>query len=74
MRRGDLVEVLAHAVFQDRVVDHLVGLGDADALGEAAEALGGVAAAAGAGEGGHAGVVPAVDVLAFDELDQQALR
>jgi len=48
---GDFVEVLAHAVFQDREVDHLVGLGDADALGEAAEALGGVAAAARAGEG-----------------------
>ena len=71
--RRDLVQVLAHAVFEDREVDDLVRLGHADALGEDAEALGRVAAAARAGERGHARVVPAVDGLLIDELDQPPL-
>ena len=50
-----------------------MGLGDADAFGESTKTLGCVAAAASAGKGGHARIVPAVDVAVFDQLDQQAL-
>ena len=42
-------------------------------LGEAAEAFGGVAAPARAGERRHARIVPALDVAFLDELDQLAL-
>jgi len=38
--RGDVVQVLAHAFLEHRVLDPGVGLGDADALGEQAEASG----------------------------------
>ena len=74
MRRRHLVQVLAHAVFEDGEIDHLVRLGDAYALGKDAEALGRIAAAARAGERGHARVVPAVDDLLLHELDQAPLR
>src|SRR6185436_4490902 len=68
--RSDLVQMLAHAVLEGAEVDSLVRLGYADALGEQAKALGGVAAPAAARERGHARVVPAFDVLFLDELDQ----
>ena len=70
--RCDLVEVLAHAVFEHRDVDPRIGLGHADALGEGAEALGRVAAPACAHQRGEARVVPAVDALFLDELDELA--
>ena len=56
-----------------RVVDPRVGLGDADALGEQAEAFRRVAAPARADQRRHARIVPAVDVLFLDQLDQLAL-
>ena len=70
---GGLVEVVAHALFEHAHVDPRVGLRHADALGEAAEARGGEAAAAGADERGQARVVPAVDMAFVHELDQLAL-
>ena len=74
MRRGAVsLRCVALAVFEHAVVDPAVGLGHADPLGEAAEAFGRVAAAARADEGGQARIVPAVDVLFFDQLDQLAL-
>ena len=56
-----------------RRVDHAVGLGDADDVAEGADRPRRVAAPAQAGEGGHARVVPAVDVALLDELQQPAL-
>ena len=47
--------------------------GDAGALAEVADGGGGVTAAAHPGDGGHARVVPAVDVALLDELAQEAL-
>ena len=68
------VQVLAHAVFQHAHVDPRIGLRHADALGEEAEAFGREAAAARADERRHPRIVPAVDVVLLDELDQLALR
>ena len=71
---GDLVQVLAHAVLENREVDPRIGLRHADALREEAKALRGEASPARADEGGHARVVPALDVLSLDKLDQLSLR
>jgi len=60
--------VLAHAVLEHGIVDPRVGFRDADALGEAAEALGRVAAPPRAGESRQARIVPARDVPALDDL------
>ena len=46
-------------------VHQVVGLGDTGLLNKGEDAGGGVAAAAQAGQGGHAGVVPAVDDSRF---------
>ena len=54
------------------VVDEGIGLGDADALGEEPEALSGVARRR-APTRVACGVVPTVDVLFLDQLDQLAL-
>ena len=54
-------------------VGQRVVLGDADGLAEAADGGRGVAAATHAGDGGHAGVVPAGHALLLDELEQAAL-
>src|SRR5258706_9547242 len=64
---------LFRAVLESREFDPGVGLGDADALGEEAKALGGEAAPARADERGHARVVPARDVFFLDELDELSL-
>ncbi len=66
----DFVQVLAHAVLENREVDPGIRLRHADALREEAKALGGEAAPARPDEGGHARVVPALDVFFLDELDQ----
>src|SRR6202041_3124487 len=50
-----------------------VGARGADGGAEGAQAFGGKAAAADAGEGGYAGIVPAADTLLLDELEQLAL-
>ena len=68
-----LVQILAHAVLEDRVVDPGVGFGHADAIREQAEALRRVAAPARAHQRGHARIVPAVDVLFLHQLNQLAL-
>ena len=54
------------------VVD-AVGLGDADVVDELADGLGGIAAGAHAPEGGHAGVVPAVDGALLDQPTEDPL-
>ncbi len=54
-------------------LDAAVGLVDADAGGEEADAFGRVAAAAQAGDGGHARVIPARHVFLLDQLEQLAL-
>src|SRR5437867_5505728 len=71
---GACVEVLADAVLEQRQLDHVVGLGHADALAEVADALGRVAAAAQAGQRRHAWIVPAAHEAAFHQLEQLPLR
>ena len=70
--QGALVQVLADGVFEDGDVGDAVIFGDADVVGEMAQGLGGDAAAAQAGDGGHAGVVPAGDNFIVDELEELA--
>src|SRR5690554_2840475 len=55
---GPLVEVLAHTVLQQGKVDHIVAPRHTHAVGKHANAFGGVAPAAQARNGGHAGIVP----------------
>ena len=71
---GRAVEVVADAGFEKGEFRGALVLGDADLLAEVADGLGGVAAAAEAGDGRHAGVVPAVDELLLHELEELALR
>ena len=67
------VEILPQHVLEQGELDGAVVLGDADALAEIADGVGGVAAAAQPREGGEARVVPAGDVLSLHELQQLAL-
>jgi len=72
--RSDSVEVFAAAEFQQAVMHLGVGgAGDADAGAEVADGFGGIAAAAKAADGGHAGVVPAAHVAFLHQLDELAL-
>ena len=59
-----ILEDLARTILQYGHVNVVVGLADADALAEEVHGRGGVAAAADACYGWHAGVGPAVDMLA----------
>ncbi len=68
------VELLAHAVLEESVLDHRLLLGDADALAEIADRRRRVAAPADAGERRHARVVPARDDAVLHETQQLALR
>src|SRR5438445_7600736 len=70
---GADVEIFAQAVLEHAYIDPLMRLGHADALGEKPDGFGRVSAPAQTDERWHARIVPAVDVLAFDELDQLAL-
>ncbi|MDT4834214.1 hypothetical protein FQZ97_678480 [compost metagenome] len=71
--RRDGVEGVAQRGLEAGVFDPAAGLGGAAAFAEQLQRGGRVAAAAQAGDGGHARVVPAVDVLFLDELAQLAL-
>ena len=70
---GGLVEVVADGVLEQGDVGEGIMLRDADRLAELAECGGRVAAAAHAGDRGHAGVVPARHALFLHELEQAAL-
>ncbi len=70
---GDAVEVVAHGVLeQAHRVEGLI-LGVADGVDEVAYRGGGVAAAAQARDGGHAGIVPAGHQTLLDQREQLAL-
>ena len=69
---GDFVQVFAHAVFEHAVFNPRVGFGDADTLGKQAEAFGGVATAARAGERGQPWIIPTLDVFVVHQLNQSA--
>ena len=71
--RGALVEVFADEVFEAAEFDDAVGFGDADGGAEVAHRFGRVAAAADAGERGHARIVPAAHVAFLHEGEQFAL-
>ncbi|GIX61052.1 uncharacterized protein BcabD6B2_04870 [Babesia caballi] len=71
--RGALVHDLADAILEQLDLDEVLALGDPDLAAEAADGGGGAAAAPQAGDGGHAGVVPAAHEALLDELDEQAL-
>src|SRR5208283_4309031 len=70
---GAPVQIFADGVLQDGKVGDAVVFGDADIVGEMAEGFGSDAAAAEAGNGGHAGIVPAGDDLVVDKLEEFAL-
>src|SRR5690349_19969936 len=57
-----LVQIFAEEVFEQAEFGGAVGLGHTDAAAEVANGLGRVAAAAQAGDGGHARIVPTIDV------------
>src|SRR2546422_260578 len=71
--RGDRVQRVAQCAFERAVVNPAVALGHAYAFGKQLNRFGGVAAAAQADEGGHAGVVPAGDSVVVHQLGQFAL-
>ena len=71
--QGPLIEIFAHRIFQLGDVHRAVGFGQTDHLREVADRLRGVAPPAQAGEGGHARIVPAADVLVAHQLQQLAL-
>ena len=68
------LEVAPDAELELADVHHAVVLGHPDEVCEVAQRLGGDPAPAHAGDGGHAGVVPAGDPLLVDNLEELALR
>ena len=62
--RGVRIEPIAHAGFQQAVIHHTVGFGNADTLAKIADGGCRVAAAAHAAQCGHPRVVPAVHIAA----------
>ena len=71
--RRALVQVFADEVFEHGQFDDAVGLRDADGGAEIADRFRRVAAAADAGERGHARIVPAAHVAFLHQLQQLAL-
>ena len=71
--RGAAVEVVALEVLEHFDVDAAVGARDADGRDEGADGFRRKAAAAKAGERGHARIVPAAHALLLHELEQLAL-
>ena len=65
--------MVADIVLQQGDIGGAVVFGDADSLAEMADGFGRVAAAADAGDGGEAGIVPAGDVVFLHELEQFTL-
>ncbi|VTR69198.1 conserved hypothetical protein [Desulfosarcina cetonica] len=70
---GAQVEILTDAVLEKGHVHHAVAFGQADAIAEVANRLGGEAPSPQATDGGHARIVPAAHMAFRDELDQLAL-
>lgn len=70
---GFELQVFAQAAFQGAVVDPAVGFGHANAFGKHLQRFGRVATAAQAHDGGHAGVVPAADLVVVHQLGELAL-
>ena len=67
------IEVVADVVFEQCNIGGAVVFGDADAFAEMEDRFRGVSAAADAGDGGQARIVPAGDVAFLNELEQLAL-
>ncbi len=65
---GALVQIFAHAKFQQRKVNHIVALRHAYLFGKQAYAFRRIAAAAQSANGGHARVVPAVHIIVFHQF------
>ena len=61
---GGLIQILPQAVLQERKLNGVGGLGNANPVTQVADGGGGVAPAAQAAEGGHSGIVPAGDIAA----------
>ena len=70
-RRGS-VELFADAVLEQRHIGDAVELGHADGAAEAADRRGRNSTAAHSGQRGHARVVPPVDIVLLDQLEQLA--
>ena len=71
--RRAAVQVFPHGVLEQRDVDHVLLLRDADARAEVAHRFRCEPAAANPGDGRHAGIVPAADELLLDQRQQPAL-
>ena len=71
--QGSLVEVLAHAVLEERDIDDVRAFAHAGPVDKIADRLGGVTAPAQPAEGGHARVVPAAHGFFLDQLLEKAL-
>ncbi len=71
--RRAAIEIFPHAVLEQADVDDVLFLRHADARAEVANRFRGEAAAAQPGHGRHPRIVPAVDVLLLDQLQQLAL-
>ena len=67
--RGVRIEPIAHAGFQQAVIHHTVGFGNADTLAKIADGGCRVAAAAHAAQRDHTRIVPAADEAVFDERE-----
>ena len=71
--RGDVVEALADAVFEEGDVDHRIAFVDADAFTEGADGFWGETATAHAGDRRHTRIVPARHDAVAHEAEQAAL-
>lgn len=67
------VEIFADTVFKQGYIGEPVEFGDTDCLAEVADGRRRVAAAAHAGDSGHAGIVPGMDEFFLHELEEFAL-
>ena len=70
---GGFVQDGPSPVLETFVLDDILIAGDTDVLAEGIEDVRGVATAAKTLDGGHAGVVPALDLVTLDELEEFAL-
>src|ERR1043165_8623853 len=68
----DLIQVLTQKIFELLQLSNAIRLRDTDTRDKVADGSGSVTAAAHAGEGWHARIVPAFDVSFFNQLQQLA--
>lgn len=70
---SDFIEMLAHAEVEKGDIGHAVDFGHADRFAEIPDGFRGEAASAETRDGGHAGIVPAIDEALFYQCQELAL-